>query len=185
MDQPDISLYIFHNYFSWQLGNEPNSLQHQLNFTLPAKYLAQVTFYPSFFSSFLPLLFFNLVYVVETCSQFPFPNHCVRLQDLVSLQQLLGEFPMFSSSLLVGPDINGVRKCFRDGEVVEEGEEEGQEQDRARDVDEQLKKEGQEDERNQRLPEVGGRRCPAVHYLNTVLAGTGKSLQWRNTLKLW
>ena len=27
---------------SWELGNEPNSLPHQLNFSLPAKQLGQV-----------------------------------------------------------------------------------------------------------------------------------------------
>ena len=29
---------------SWELGNEPNSLPHQLNFSLPAKQLGQVDF---------------------------------------------------------------------------------------------------------------------------------------------
>ena len=28
--------------FSWELGNEPNSLPHQLNFTLPARQLGEV-----------------------------------------------------------------------------------------------------------------------------------------------
>ena len=34
----------YQKYFgvSWELGNEPNSLPHQLNFTLPARQLGEV-----------------------------------------------------------------------------------------------------------------------------------------------
>ena len=60
---------------SWELGNEPNSLKHHLNVTLPARQLGK---------------------------------------DFWKLKQLLKKFPLFQNSSLVGPDINGIRKCSPD-----------------------------------------------------------------------
>ena len=57
----------------WEMGNEPNSLKHHFNVSLPARQLGK---------------------------------------DFWSLKQLLKIYPMFENSTLVGPDINGLRKCF-------------------------------------------------------------------------
>jgi len=106
---------------SWELGNEPNSLPHQLNFSLPAKQLGQ---------------------------------------DLQQLRLLLQEFPLFSGSPIIGPDINGVRKCFR------------------RDPGVRI-----ETRRREEPPVVGtvdnagnGKVCPAIRYLEEVLQTAGDGL---------
>jgi heparanase 1 len=62
---------VFGN-ISWELGNEPNSLKHHLNVSLPARQMGK---------------------------------------DFWALKQLLKEFPSFENATLVGPDINGIRKC--------------------------------------------------------------------------
>jgi len=57
---------------AWQLGNEPNSLRHTLNFTMDPHQLGK---------------------------------------DFWRLKRLLKKFPMFENNTLVGPDVNGLRKC--------------------------------------------------------------------------
>jgi len=105
---------------SWELGNEPNSLPHQLNFSLPAKQLGK---------------------------------------DLQELRLLLQEFPLFSSSPIIGPDINGVRKCFR------------------REAQRVIR-------RRKEVPLKGtvndsdsfGKVCPAIRYLEEVIQAAGDGL---------
>ena len=61
-----------YSQISWELGNEPNSLKHHLNVSLPSRQLGK---------------------------------------DFWALKRLLKKFPLFRNSTLVGPDVNGIRKC--------------------------------------------------------------------------